>query len=107
MDRRKFVSQSCTVCVAIGAGIMVGSLSSCATIPTYKAVAEGNKVTVPTSLFATTNLQFIQAKGMYYNISLKKEDNGTYTALLLNVNSSSYPVTIKIFNSILSKANNS
>jgi len=38
---------------------------------------------VPVSLFAQSNFQLIQPQGMYYNIGLRKEDDGNYTALLL------------------------
>lgn len=84
MDRRKFVKQSCSLCVAVGAGMLIGSLESCGTtLLAYKTPVADNKVTVPETLFATTDFQLIQPKGMYYNIGLKKEKDGTYTALLL------------------------
>src|SRR6185312_2364372 len=83
MDRRDFVKQSCIACMAMGAGLLVGSLSSCATIPVYKTTVDANKVTVPVSLFAQTDFQVIQPKDLFYNIALRKESNGTYTALLL------------------------
>ncbi|MES2108792.1 MAG: Rieske (2Fe-2S) protein [Bacteroidota bacterium] len=84
MDRRKFVKQSCSLCVAAGAGMLVGSLTSCGSaLPAYKTAVAGNKVSIPETLFATTDFQLIQPKGMYYNIGLKKEKDGTYTALLL------------------------
>ena len=71
------------MCLAIGAGLVVGSLSSCSTLPMYKTATEGNKIAVPASLFAQSNFQIIQAKGLYYNIGLRKEKDNTYTALLL------------------------
>jgi Rieske Fe-S protein len=84
MDRRKFVKQSCTLCVAVGAGMMVGSLESCGTaLPAYKTSVADNKVSVPVAIFANNNFQIIQPKSLYYNIGLKKETDGTYTALLL------------------------
>jgi nitrite reductase/ring-hydroxylating ferredoxin subunit len=83
MDRRNFVKQSCTVCLAVGAGMVIGSLSSCATLPVYKTAANNNKVSVPVSLFAQSDFQIIQPKDFYYNIGLRKEKDGTYTALLL------------------------
>src|ERR1700748_3082618 len=83
MDRRSFVKQSCTMCLAVGAGMVIGSLSSCATLPVYKTTAANNKVSVPVSLFAQSDFQIIQSKGLYYNIGLRKESNGSYTALLL------------------------
>ncbi|WP_183560179.1 ubiquinol-cytochrome c reductase iron-sulfur subunit [Mucilaginibacter sp. SP1R1] len=83
MDRRKFIQQSCSLCVAVGAGMVVGSLSSCSVLPTYKTSIANNKVTVPVALFTQGNFQLIQPKNLYYNIGLKKEADGTYTALLL------------------------
>lgn len=84
MDRRKFVSKSCSICVAAGAGMLVGSLASCvAVLPVYKATTAGNKISVPVSLFTNADFQLIQPKNLYYNIGLKKEKDGTYTALLL------------------------
>lgn len=83
MDRRDFVKQSCLACMAIGAGMLVGSLSSCATVPVYKTAVSANKVSVPESLFEQTNFQVVQPKDLFYNIALRKESNGTYTALLL------------------------
>jgi Rieske Fe-S protein len=71
------------MCLAIGAGMVVGSLSSCATLPVYKTAVNANKVVVPVSLFAQSNFQLVQPQGMYYNIGLRKESDGTYTALLL------------------------
>ena len=71
------------MCLAVGAGMAIGSLSSCATLPVYKTTAANNKVSVPVSLFTQSDFQIIQSKGLYYNIGLRKEPNGSYTALLL------------------------
>jgi len=71
------------MCLAIGAGMVISSLSSCATLPVYKTTVDASKVTVPETLFAQGNFQIIQPKNLYYNIGLRKETNGTYTALLL------------------------
>ncbi len=83
MDRRKFIQQSCSLCVAVGAGMVIGGLEGCATLPVYKTAVANNTVTVPTAIFATAAFQLIQPKNQYYNIGLKKESDGTYTALLL------------------------
>ena len=71
------------MCLAVSAGMMIDSLSSCATLPVFKTAVNDKKITVPENLFAETNFQLIQPQGMYYNIGLKKEPDGTYTALLL------------------------
>ena len=83
MNRRNFVKQSCTICLAVGAGMAVGALSSCATLPVYKTAVSNKKVSVPVSLFVQSDFQIIQPKDFYYNIGLRKEIDGTYTALLL------------------------
>ncbi len=70
--------------MAVGSGMLIGSLASCGTaLPVYKTTTVDNKIEVPVSLFATTDFQLIQPKSLYYNIGLKKEKDGTYTALLL------------------------
>ncbi len=84
MDRRDFVKESCTLCLAVSSGMLVGSLASCGTaLPVYKTAIDKNTVTVPKTLFANAAFQIIQPKSMYYNIGLKKENDGIYTALLL------------------------
>ncbi|MDB5154973.1 MAG: Rieske (2Fe-2S) protein [Mucilaginibacter sp.] len=71
------------MCLAVGAGMVIGSLSSCATLPIYKTATADNKVSVPISLFAQSDFQIIQLKDFFYNIGLRKEKDGAYTALLL------------------------
>lgn len=72
------------MCLAMGAGMIgLSALSSCATIPAYETAIAGNKVSVPVSLFAQSSFQLVKPKNSYYNIGLKKESDGTYTALLL------------------------
>ena len=66
-----------------GAGMVLGSLSSCASVPVYKAVISNHQILVPVALFAKADMQIIQPKNLYYNIALKKESNNTYTALLM------------------------
>jgi nitrite reductase/ring-hydroxylating ferredoxin subunit len=83
MDRRNFLKQSCVACIAIGAGVTIGSLSSCATLPVYQTAVDANKIIVPVSLFAQTDFRIVQPQNFFYNIGLQKEKDGTYTALLL------------------------
>jgi len=84
MDRRDFVKKSCTVCLAIGAGMSLGMLAGCgAALPVYNASINANKVAVPVSAFDKGDFQIIHAEKFFYNIGLRKETDGTYTALLL------------------------
>jgi len=70
--------------MAVSSGLLVGSLASCGTgLAVYKTDTAGNQVKVPATLFANNDFQVIQPQNMYYNIGLKKEKDGTYTALLL------------------------
>ena len=72
------------MCLAVGAGLVAASsLSSCATLAVYKTTMANNKVSVPVSLFARSDFNVIQPKDLFYNIGLRKEKDGTYTALLL------------------------
>jgi Rieske Fe-S protein len=84
MERKEFIKTSCTLCVVLGAGTLLASLASCASLPIYKADVQDNKVAVPLSLFATQNLQIVRPRGSEFDVALHKEADGTYTALLLS-----------------------
>ncbi|TSJ37232.1 Rieske (2Fe-2S) protein [Mucilaginibacter corticis] len=80
MDRRDFVKNSCTMCLALGTGM----LASCGSaVPLYKTTIANNRISVPVSTFAQTDFQLISPEKFAYNIGLRKENDGTYTALLL------------------------
>ncbi len=65
-------------------GMLVGSLASCAAgLQVYKTRIVDKKISVPVEQFANTNFRLIQPANLYYNIGLKKETDGRYTALLL------------------------
>lgn len=84
MDRRKFIERSCTLCVLAGSGMLAGSLSSCAAgLQVYKTKITGKKITVPVEQFANSDFRLVQPENLFYNIGLKKEKDGSYTALLL------------------------
>ncbi len=84
MDRRQFIKQSCSLCLLTSSGMLAGSLTSCAAgLQVYKTTIAGKKITVPVALFAKSNFRLIQPDNFFYNIGLKKEGDGTYTALLL------------------------
>jgi Rieske Fe-S protein len=83
MERKEFIKKSCTACLAIGAGWMLTELAACAHIPMYKAEVKDNKVAVPLSMFASTDVQIISVKGIDYDIAIRKEKDGSYTALLM------------------------
>ena len=83
MERREFLKTTCSACLLAGAGLIIGSLNSCSTAAVYQTTLVQNKIVVPVSLFAETNLQIIRVKDAPYDIALRKETNGSYTALQL------------------------
>jgi Rieske Fe-S protein len=86
MERRKFIRSGCTFCLLGAAGILLPMLESCGTvqkITVYKTEAKGNKIEVPVSLFEKNKMQFIRAKGQYYDIAVQQHENKTYTAMLM------------------------
>ena len=83
MQRRDFIKTSCGFCVAVGAGILLGSLASCNQIPIYKTEISNKKITVPIILFDKTDLQIIRPKGYENDIALRKNPEGKFTAILM------------------------
>lgn len=66
-----------------GAGLVFGSLISCASLPIYKTLMTENKISVPVSLFTQSDLHIVRTTNTEYDIALRKEKDATYTALLL------------------------
>jgi Rieske Fe-S protein len=83
MERRDFLKTTCSFCVLAGAALATGMLDSCSSLPIYKTAMSDNKIAVPVSLFAQTNLQIIRPKQFEYDIALLKSNDGAYTAILL------------------------
>jgi Rieske Fe-S protein len=93
MERRDFIKASCAFCAAVGVGLAGGALASCASIPVYATSVSRNKIVVPRSLFAEEAVQIIRAKELDYDIALRKEENGRYSALLLRCTHASNSLT--------------
>jgi Rieske Fe-S protein len=73
------------MCIAVSAGIVAAGslLESCAPLPVFKTTIDNHKIRVPIAQFALNKVITIRPKGFGYDIGLRKEDNGSYTALLL------------------------
>jgi Rieske Fe-S protein len=93
MDRRDFLKKSCTFCLAVGAGYVTGLFSSCASIRVFETSLQGREVRVPTSLFGDVDTHIIRVAEMEFDIGLKREPNGTFTALLLRCTHASNQLT--------------
>ena len=83
MERKDFLRLTGSFCILASADLIAGSMSSCSQLPIYKTAINENKITVPLSLFAQTNLQLIRPKQLDYDIALRKEQDGSYSAILL------------------------
>jgi Rieske Fe-S protein len=83
MERRKFLKTSCSVCLLIGAGVMMDTLSSCTTTSVYKTIITENKIAVPISLFTDKDFQIVRPSNFEYDIAMRKEMDGSYSALLM------------------------
>ena len=83
MHRRDFIKASCSICIAASSGWIVSNLSSCSPIPVYKTSVIENKIIVPLSRFASGDFQIIRPRNLEYDIALRKESSGEYTALLM------------------------
>jgi Rieske Fe-S protein len=83
MERRDFLKTTCSFCLTLGTGILTSGLSSCSSGTIYNAEKTGNTIAVPLSLFAENPFHIIRSNNFDYDIALRQEENGTYTALLL------------------------
>ena len=97
MQRRTFLKQSCGACAAIGLGFIFGSgiLESCAStgLSVLKTSANNGTVSVPLDGFATDNFKLLRVSDYSYDIALKKETDGTFTALLMKCTHAGQAVT--------------
>lgn len=84
MQRRKFISSSCKICLLGAAGYSLLQLESCAaTSSVYKtAITDGN-LNVPITLFDKTAVQIVRPNGWYFDVAVQKNTDNSYTALLL------------------------
>lgn len=73
------------MCLLGAAGYLLPTLAGCATAKSsvYKTPINGNTISVPLSLFESANLQIVRPAGWYYDIAVHKQEDGSYTALLM------------------------
>ena len=84
MDRREFIKKSCFSCMALGAGVAIPSLSSCATMPIIKTSIESNKTTIASSNFVNgINALLVRPKNLDYDILVVKKSDASYDAFLM------------------------
>ena len=93
MKRGDFIKTSCSICLAVTAELIFGSLlSSCASISVYETSIHNKRINVPLSLFDKQNFQIIRAGNLKYDIVLEKEKDSNYLAFLLKCTHASTPL---------------
>jgi Rieske Fe-S protein len=84
MERRKFLSSSCRICLLGAAGFSLTQLIGCATtFPVYKTSIANGDLNVPLNLFEKSAVQIVRPAGWYYDVAVQKNPDNSYTALLL------------------------
>lgn len=83
MDRRGFIKETCSLCVAFGSGLLIGSLSSCSILPTFETDISQERVRVPVSAFGTGEVLVVRVRSLMYDLALHKHLDNTITAVLL------------------------
>ena len=84
MERRKFISSSCKICLLGTAGFSLTQLIGCATaFPIYKTSITNGSLNVPLNLFDKSVLQIVRPAGWYYDVAVQKNTDNSYSALLL------------------------
>lgn len=85
IDRKEFLKLSCTSCLLGAAAMMLPGITGCSPTATniFKTEIADKKIVVPLQLFETAKLQVVRPKGWLYDIAVQKQDDGNFTALLL------------------------
>ena len=95
MERREFIKTSCVICLTGSAAATISTLlSSCAPLPVYSTKADHGTIAVPLSALNNGNIQIIRVQDILYDIALKKENNGMYSAFPLLCTHASNPLTL-------------
>lgn len=93
MQRREFLKSSCSYCLAVSSGLLLTSLSSCASAPVLEAQVVDNKITVPLSAFAGSDVQILRPSNLLFDIALHREADGQFRALVLQCTHASNQLT--------------
>ncbi len=84
MQRRNFISSSCKICLLGAAGFSLTQLMSCSPASSvYKTTINNGNIDVPMNLFDKNTLQIVRPAGWYYDVALQKNEDNSYSALLL------------------------
>jgi Rieske Fe-S protein len=94
MKRRDFIKEACGYCaMAAGLGVVLNSLSSCASMPVYKAIDEQGALMIPVSSFTTANTLVVRNARLEYDILLVKKNEQEFHALYMMCTHQDNPLT--------------
>lgn len=79
------------MCIALGAG--VGLLEGCGSPQAFECALTGGALTVPLSLFQTAEFQLVRSDALRYDVGVRKERSGEFTAVLLRCTHVENPVS--------------
>ncbi|MBL0744084.1 ubiquinol-cytochrome c reductase iron-sulfur subunit [Chryseolinea lacunae] len=92
--RREFLKDTCTTCLGtVALGFTFSQLSSCSSLPVFKANLEQKTVTVPLTSFAESNLVIVRDMQVQFDILLVKKSAEEYNALHMKCSHRDNPVS--------------
>jgi len=83
MDRRVFLKETCSLCVALGGGLLAGSVTSCSSLPSFDTDIVDKQVRVPLAAFGTREILVVRVRSLLYDIALRKKEDNACEAVLL------------------------
>jgi nitrite reductase/ring-hydroxylating ferredoxin subunit len=83
MDRRGFIKDACSLCVALGSGLIIGSLSSCSSLPVFDTDVVEKRIRVPIAAFGTREVLVVRVRSLMYDLAIHRKEDNTYAAVLL------------------------
>lgn len=93
MDRRNFLKNSCTLCVAATGLVALSTfLESCSSINVFNATSENNSIRIPFSELNEKTSLIVKQKNSETDIALIKTKTGDWKALLMLCTHASNPV---------------
>jgi Rieske Fe-S protein len=84
MERRKFLKTGCTFCLLGSLGMMLPvSVEAKGKRKVFKTEVVDNKIEVPLTEFAESNIVILRIKRWDYDVAVEKMEDNTYSAILL------------------------
>lgn len=85
MERKDFLKSTCKLCLLGAAGYLLPSMTGCAStvLSVYNTTIDNNSLKIPLKIFEESSFQIIKPQGWYYDIALQKQNDNTFSAILL------------------------